>query len=293
MNIEPKMKFGLIGLGKWGRVVEKTFLCHDTKLGELAWTTGRQWPWPTEEVDALFVATPYSTHERYLHYACEVGLPIILEKPFPLAPWPKRATPLLVNHVHLFNPLIEKMRAEATKDGAQVIGFNYEHGNIGPVREDCSSLLDYGSHGVAMAVWLTNSLEWELIDASSWQATNGRNYELHFSTFNNGPRLCAMTVGNAFPYRHQRITCTNTKGERYIFETFDYHQRLTRWGSDGSARVLLAESSQTPLGNAIDSFVRWTRGETANDSRFGWELPIQVMKLLTEAETVAGNSPPS
>jgi len=120
-----------------------------------------------ENVDAIVVATPVSSHYDIVCQALAAGKHVLCEKPLcetvseaeelvKLAKEHKRI--LMVGHVFLFNPGIIKLK-EFTDKGelGHVYYLSAVRTNLGPIRKDCNAAFDLATHDVSIFNWLLDS----------------------------------------------------------------------------------------------------------------------------------------
>ena len=118
-----------------------------------------------DDLDAVVIATPTSTHHAFARAALERGLHVFVEKPLArtvaeaedlVALAARAGRVLLVGHVFLFN---EGVRAVKERIDAGSLG-NVQYvqsvrSNLGPVRTDVSALWDLAAHDVSIfGFWL-------------------------------------------------------------------------------------------------------------------------------------------
>jgi len=115
-------------------------------------------------VDAVVIATPMLTHYQLVRDALSAGKHVLCEKP--LCETAKEGDELvelaraedlrlMVGHVFLFNPGVEKLR-ELVRGGDlgrlyYLAGFRT---NLGPIRNDANAAYDLASHDIAIFNWL-------------------------------------------------------------------------------------------------------------------------------------------
>jgi predicted dehydrogenase len=115
-------------------------------------------------VDAVVVATPMHTHYQLVRDALVAGKHVLCEKP--LCETAKEGTELvelarardlrlMVGHVFLFNPGVERLR-ELVERGElgrlyYLAGFRT---NLGPIRNDANAAYDLAAHDIAIFNWL-------------------------------------------------------------------------------------------------------------------------------------------
>ena len=117
-----------------------------------------------ERVDGVVIATSARTHAELATRAVEAGRPALVEKPFTLsvadaeavsALATARGVPLLVGHLLLFHPVVERLR-QIIEDGTlgRVLYLHGQRVNLGQVRPDENALWSFGPHDVSVALFL-------------------------------------------------------------------------------------------------------------------------------------------
>jgi predicted dehydrogenase len=115
-------------------------------------------------IDAVVVATPMRTHYRLVQDALLAGKHVLCEKPLcetakegeelvELAAAADRI--LMVGHVFLFNPAIEKLK-ELIDSGELGILYYLSafRTNLGPIRSDANAAYDLAAHDISIFNWL-------------------------------------------------------------------------------------------------------------------------------------------
>lgn len=178
-----EIRIGIVGLGRWGpnhaRVFGQLPGCRVTAVADGQASRRKAWEGrPGEirvfaegaalvrnpEVDAVVVATPTRTHGRLVRLALRNGKHVLCEKPLctgvaearilsALARESRRI--LMVGHVFLFNPGVQKVR-QLLQGGVlgRLRSISAVRTNLGPVRQDVNAAWDLASHDVAIFNWL-------------------------------------------------------------------------------------------------------------------------------------------
>jgi predicted dehydrogenase len=176
-----RVRIAVIGAGPWGRNHVRTIaalpeaelagVCevHPGRREEIS----RRYPGVlvTEDLDRVLsgadgvvVATPAATHGKVAKEVIERGLPVLVEKPFALtvaeaesvaALAAARGVPVVVGHLLLYHPAIERLRAMVLAGELGEIYYLYsQRVNLGQVRPDENALWSFGPHDVSVAVHL-------------------------------------------------------------------------------------------------------------------------------------------
>ena len=179
-------RLGIIGIGRCGTYYLRTF--NELKNADVRWiaatrestmddalriiqpdnvprkTTDYQKILQDPEVDAVAIATPGSTHFKLVKDALLAGKHVLVEKPLAfssheatqlanLANQQKKT--LMVGHLHLHNPPIQRLREDIQKGMFGKIQYIRSLGaGSGPIRTDMSAVWDFFPHDVSIALYL-------------------------------------------------------------------------------------------------------------------------------------------
>jgi predicted dehydrogenase len=177
------LRVGLIGLGYWGpnyaRVVSElpdaslVAACDATAdATELVrvrhpgtrTTTEPADVFAAEDVDAVIVATPTSTHFELSLAALEAGKHVLCEKPLAstvaecdelIAAADGAGRTLFVGHTFIYNPAVRRLRAlvESGEIG-RVLYCHAARTGLGPIRQDVNALWDLAPHDLAILFYV-------------------------------------------------------------------------------------------------------------------------------------------
>ncbi|MBI5163205.1 MAG: Gfo/Idh/MocA family oxidoreductase [Magnetospirillum sp.] len=175
------VRLGLVGAGRWGRVVIRTLAgLPPLRLAAVSSTnpdTAARLPAACVQftdwrvmiaaggLDGVIVATPPATHAAIAIAALDAGLAVVVEKPLTLdraealairAAAERARVPVLVDHTHLFAPAWRRLK-ELAADLGPVLAVESVAGNHGPYRDDTAVLWDWGAHDVALCLDLLGS----------------------------------------------------------------------------------------------------------------------------------------
>ena len=181
-----KKRIGVVGCGQWGPNQIRSFFFHpgtqvvricDTDPARLAANqalfsaieTTQKYEEITraDDIDAVVITTPVSTHFQIAQDALSHGKDVLCEKPMTihsqecetlaqLAEKNKRI--LMVGHVFLFNPGILELRTLIQSN--EIGDIHYLHAqrtNLGPIRKDANAVYDLASHDLSIFNFLLNS----------------------------------------------------------------------------------------------------------------------------------------
>ncbi len=150
-------RLALIGAGRWGQKIRATLA---TLPCELAHEATHEWRMLLEndDIDGVIIATPPSTHAEIALAFIEKGIPVFIEKPMTLsfeeanalvAASEKTGVPVMVGHVHLYNPAFRALK-DALPSIGTLISLQGTESHEGPVRTDYSTLWDSAPHDLSM-----------------------------------------------------------------------------------------------------------------------------------------------
>ncbi len=191
-----RLPLGVIGAGAWGRNHVRTAaalpeaslaaVCDaDPRTRE---RLARQYPEALvtadvdaclDAVEAVIIASPARSHAELAQRAITRGIPCLVEKPFALDVGTaetvarlagERDVPLLVGHLLLFHPAVERLRQMVHNGELGQVFYLYSlRVNLGQVRADENALWSFGPHDVSVALDL-------LGEAPVQVAAQGRSY---------------------------------------------------------------------------------------------------------------------
>lgn len=276
--------FLLIGNGKFGKNYIKTISDHFPNIN-LTIATKENWRnLIMDRPDAVIIATQPDKHIRI---ACESlcrNIPTIIEKPLSLNYSEclllqdiTKLTPILVNNIHLFAPAFETMCEKIKNDPAKSItSYGY---NNGPARE-YSSLFDYGSHDIAMGIFLTQA--YEVNRELAWIVNSGRSkdysmlYNYMVNLKYNKTINHKMIVGNAGSFK-KRYFSVDTEYHSYIYDDLSENKLYI----DGMPQEVKKIS---PLQNMLECFIKNINNSYIEDKRFGLKISSDTVKILEQVD---------
>lgn len=309
------VRFGLIGSGAWGRriafalaAVPRTCLPAATvgsngnpfppvkDRGPITFETADRLLDAAEnlELDAVIIATPASMHAQLVLKAWERKLAVFVEKPMTANlqdaailndRWDGDSV-FLCNHIQLFNPGVEDLKRLTSGNGG-IVDLSISHGNYGPFRKDCSALWDYGSHDIAIALWLSDFLHPPVdIGAKSGGTLSSSDgfVETVTADMQIGEIDVSIVVSNETTkkIRTQRARCANGAVVQYD----DIAKRIFYQPDPSLSPVAIQIEGSLPLVNALRTFARAVEtGTCPNDMRFGTDLPLEVVRTLDAIDT--------
>ena len=175
---------GVIGVGRWGLNYLRTlksiknasvgWICSSTKETlekaiaetkiDAKTTVDYKDILKDDEIDAVIISSPASTHYRIARDSLLSGKNALVEKPVCLNSKDaadllkisdKKKKILMAGHLHLFNPGIQRIKSDI-KGGlfGRINYISITHTGNGPVRDDMSALWDFFPHSVSILLYL-------------------------------------------------------------------------------------------------------------------------------------------
>lgn len=310
MSAAP-VRLGLIGLGRWGRVLLKnlasfpgaalTLVASRNPDAErlMAEAFGRDKTcrpsadWRevagSPELDGVLIATPPSFHAEMARAALEAGLAVFVEKPLTMDPREaeelletaaRRQRCVLVDHVHLFNPAYRELKRLASGLGP-LRHIVSEGGNQGPFRPDTPPLWDYGPHDVALALDLIDgsprTVSVRKTDARQTPEGVGQNvsFTLRFEALE-----AQITVGNMLGANRRRFEA-RFDADALVFDDLAPSKLTRRSGP-------VAVDGAAPLNAALKAFLAEVRG--GGKSLDSLRLGVEVVRVLSKVESALGSA---
>ena len=177
---------GVIGCGNWGPNYVRVFnflkktevkVCCDVEINKLEkvkefypnieTTQLYEDVLDNNDVDAVVISTPTSTHYELAKASLEKGKDVLCEKPLTVKSEEsidlieiaeKNKKILMVGHIFLFNEGIKRLRKYIEDEEFGDIYFiQCLRTNLGPIREDVNAVYDLASHDIYICSYLLNS----------------------------------------------------------------------------------------------------------------------------------------
>jgi len=319
-----RLKVTVVGAGAWGRNhvrtlasmadVELVAVCDvDAKRRE---ELRRQYPGTLvtehlagalEGAEAVVVAVPAGSHAPVATAVIERGLPVLVEKPFALSVQEaeavaelatRRGVPVVVGHLLLFHPAIERLRAMITAGELGAIHYLYsQRVNLGQVRPDENALWSFGPHDIAVATYL--------LDADPARvAAHGHSYiqagieDVVFLTMEFASGVMAhVQMSWLDPHKERRLTVVGSR-RMVVFDDMQPREKLKiydkgvdrppEYASYGESLAIREGDifvpripNVEPLTAELKHFVAVARGR--EPSRAGPENGVAVVRVLAAA----------
>jgi predicted dehydrogenase len=262
-------------------------------------------------IDAVVISTPTHTHADLVERSLSAGKHVLCEKPLCLggdeadsllALAERSQKVLMIGHVFLFNPGIQKLKELI--DGEDLGRINYvtaRRTNLGPIRSDVNASYDLASHDISILNWLFDDIP-ETLSATgasfvqtgiedvvliSLQYPGGQMGNIHVSWLEPKKVREMTVVGNRQMAVWDDLNAVSPiavydKGAvvEQDYDDFNEFQRLSIWDSDiVFPKIPVAE----PLRVQAEEFISGIASgrPVVSDGRFA----VGVVKTLEAVET--------
>jgi predicted dehydrogenase len=260
-----------------------------------------------DRAEAVVVATPAGTHASLTREILERDLPVLVEKPFALSVREaealaelaeRRGVPVLVGHLLLFHPAVERLKAMVGGGDLGDVYYLYsQRVNLGQVRPDENALWSFGPHDVSVALFLLDK-------APTRVAAQGRSYlqpgiedvVFMIMDFGGGP-LAHVQMSWLDPHKERRLTVVGSR-RMVVFDDMQPREKLkvydkgverppeyTSYGESLAVRegdiAIPWIPSIEPLSAELRHFVDVARGATV--PRSSAEDGVRVVRVLEAA----------
>ncbi len=247
-----RLRVAVIGAGNWGwNHVRTLYAMPDVELAAVCDTSakrreqvGRQFPGvPVTDgaeqamkgADAVVVATPAGAHAPLALAAIDRGLPVLVEKPFALTVADAEAVaeraaatgvPVLVGHLLLFHPVIERLRAMIRAGELGTIYYLYsQRVNLGQVRPDENALWSFGPHDVSVALDLLGAAPVRVSAQGSSYLQKGIE-DVVFLTMHFASGVMAHAQMSWLdPHKERRLTVVGSR-KMVVFDDMEPREKL-------------------------------------------------------------------
>jgi predicted dehydrogenase len=281
-----------VGLGKVTKIVTTADLMSQAMNGHLTSSSDEDLEQlllrlriDRDNYDAAIIATHPPTTERYALALLNLGISVMVEKPFTfnhktldridtLLSKSTESLTFLINHQHLFSSAIEFISHNFRDQ--KISFFESEAGGVGPFRE-YSPLCDYGPHDLSIFTYLTGTCP-QLVDFQSERTSIGCSEAIRIKDENGC--VGSMSFWNNRPPKTHRILM-NIGVEQILFDDFDPFGKV-KIGSKYQALPW-----RPPLSQALSAFLtRISEKSRSNDRRFNTYLSKLYIEILNRSGSV-------
>ncbi len=169
-----------------------------------------------DDVDAVVIATPTSTHYALSRATLEAGKHVLCEKPLArttgecdelIAAARRAARVLFVGHTFIFNPAVREMRRriEAGELG-RVLYCHTARTALGPIRHDVNALWDLAPHDLSILFYLLDREPVSVAAMGQAFLRNGYEDVAFLQLGFTDDAIAAVHVSWLDPYKVRRVT---------------------------------------------------------------------------------------
>jgi predicted dehydrogenase len=270
-----KQRIGLIGLGYWGpnyaRVVselpdaELTWVCDTSSIAldsirsryQARTTLDSDELLAADDVDAVIIATPTSTHAMLADGALRAGKHVLSEKPLAgtvaecdelIARADAAGRVLFVGHTFIFNPAVRRMR-ELVDDGSvgKLLYCHAARTGLGPIRQDVNALWDLAPHDLSILFYLFEQ-EPVSVTATGQSFLREGVEDVVFASlkFDDGA-IAGIHVSWLDPYKVRRVTAVGEK-RMVVFDDIAVDEKLKIFDKGASYEAVSESARGTEFG---------------------------------------------
>jgi len=276
-------RIAVIGNGKWAKNIVRT-LEGLPDLSAVVCGPGEASP---PNIDGVIIATPSATHAEVALPYIQRGLPTFIEKPMAtslldakrlLQAAEKSLAPVLVGHLHLYNPAFKKFVTLLPEIGKLRLVVSESMG--GEDRKDCSVLWDWLPHDVSMALRIFGTSPTE-VQARAFGAAGTAMYSNVMATYLFGEVPFVSVAGWTSPYKRRCLIASGEAGAILFDDRADKKLALYK----AKAVSYPTYGNEAPLASEMMAFLKIAREKKANDAEL--EEGLAVVRLIACAEESA------
>jgi predicted dehydrogenase len=270
------VRIGLIGLGYWGpnyaRVVtelpdcELVVICDTSdearsfvhnRVPHARATRDPGEVFSADDVDAVIVATPTTSHHLLAFAALEHRKHVLCEKPLAAtvgecedlaAAADRSGRVLFVGHTFLFNPAVRRMRQLI--DQGDVGRLLYAHAvrtGLGPIRQDVNAFWDLAPHDLSILFFLFQD-EPLSVSATGRAVLRDDVEDVVFAQLRfEGGAIASLHVSWLDPYKVRRVTAVGDR-RMVVFDDVAVDEKLRVFDKGASYEVISQSARGTEFG---------------------------------------------
>lgn len=188
-----------------------------------------------DEVDAVVVCTPASTHFNITRQVLSSRRHVLVEKPITTTTEEaeelsgladSRHLVLMVGHTFLFNPAVRKVKDYIQRGDMGRIYYLYaRRTNMGPIRQDVNAIWDLAPHDVSIFNYLLDSVpEW--VSAVGSNVLGNAHRDVGFISLGyRAPIVAHIHVSWADPHKVREVVIVGSE-KRIVFNDFNPEERV-------------------------------------------------------------------
>jgi len=239
-NIHKPVNIAIVGCGYWGpNLIRNFYQTNDVKVSyvcdsnkEKLKNIKKLYPdiklsesysevLQNEDIDALCIVTPLSTHYKIAKEALLAGKHVLVEKPFvqtskeakeliELAKEKKRV--LMVDHTFIYTGAVQKIKDLSLKgELGEIIYFDSERINLGLIRKDANVLWDLAVHDISIIDYLISQKPLSVSALGSSPILRGGEEMAHLAIKHEGGIVSHVHVSWLSPLKIRKVLVGGTK----------------------------------------------------------------------------------
>lgn len=259
----------MVGCGKWGKKVAdeiekhkdfklKSIVCSQKNdqlenISNISTYKNLKKMLEVENLDCLYVAKNPKTNVEVFDKIKEIKLPTILEKPIAntldealkIYEYVKKyKLNIFINLPNIYSDTFDYTKKYFIKNEKIIQKILIYEGDLGPVRDNCHPILDWGSHSIAYILKLFKNKELKKVKHLIIK-TNKDNYNVsRFDFFFNSKINVKVVTGNYFKKRIRILKIILKNGDIFTND-FNTHKIFIN-------KKLILNSKNTPIENLLD-----------------------------------------
>jgi predicted dehydrogenase len=235
------LRIGVVGCGYWGPKLARVFNelpgatlakvadLHEDRLADIkqrfetVTVTQNYQDLLEEDIDAIVIATPVTTHYRLAKAALLAGKHVLVEKPLTLNSAQarelvdlanERALKLMVGHTFVYNPAVEAVRAIIQSgDLGSIYYLNATRVNLGLLQPDINVMWDLGPHDISMIKFILGADPVTVsAHGTTYINTKRRLHEVvYMNMFFEGGIMANLRFSWLHPVKQRRLTIVGSQ----------------------------------------------------------------------------------
>ena len=320
MTNYSKINLAIIGAGRWGKNHVRTAnslldaqqitVCDFSEKAagtveainpEIRFTNDLDTVLNSALINSVVIATPAETHFEIAKKALEGGKNVLVEKPITLVPSEAEELlklsisfdlKLMVGHVLLFHPAVQKMKSEIDSGNIGKLQYIYSNRlNLGAIRSEENILWSFAPHDISVIQYLTGENPTEVNAFGADFVQNGiEDTTLTYLKYPSGVHA-HIYVSWLHPFKEQRMVVVGDEG-MFVFEDSLSKEKLKFYkkgfkiinGSpekfDSNYEVVGFENKMPLAEEHIHFYSSIMEG---NEPLTNGEHAVEVLKILEEA----------
>jgi predicted dehydrogenase len=265
-----RIRLALVGFGYWGpnyaRVLndlpdaDLTFVCDRSadrlnlvrqRYRAVGTCTDVEALFARDDLDAIVIATPASTHAALVRLALDRGLHVLVEKPMALdaescaalcALAESAGRVLMVGYTFLYNAGVRKMKEHVSPElFGQTYYLHATRTNLGPIRQDVNAMWDLAPHDIAIFNYLVGE-EPRWASAVGTRVLRTDRDDIAFATLGYGNNVIGnIHVSWADPNKVREVVAVGSR-RRVVFNDLSDTERVRVFERGVSVGDAIADS---------------------------------------------------